>query len=177
MSELCGHGLHDMSDPANVYVRPNGKGRQCKPCLYIRNRANQARYARERRADSALLEASRRYHREWMKRKRDKDPEYRERQLALTRKLKAERRAMVSMLKLERGCIDCGYHEDASLLQLDHRDPATKGFTVSMNLLKPMEELMAEIAKCDVRCVWCHSSRTSREGHAVNRRYQIADPT
>lgn len=177
MSELCGHGLHDMSDSANVYVRPNGKGRQCKPCLYTRNRANRARYERERKADPALQAAHREYHREWMKEKRQKDPEFRERQLAQTRKLKADRRAMVAMIKLERGCIDCGYYEDSALLQLDHRDPATKSFIVSHGLLKPIGELMAEIAKCDVRCVRCHSLRGGRERHFVNRRYLRKDPT
>lgn len=30
----CNSGRHDMSDPRLVYVYPNGKKRQCLPCLY-----------------------------------------------------------------------------------------------------------------------------------------------
>ncbi|QES45192.1 hypothetical protein DEJ49_33160 [Streptomyces venezuelae] len=35
---VCGAKLHDLTNPANYYVRKNG-GRMCKPCNDLRNRA------------------------------------------------------------------------------------------------------------------------------------------
>ncbi len=38
--QLCGAGLHDMTDPENCYQRKNG-GRLCKPCNNRRNSQRQ----------------------------------------------------------------------------------------------------------------------------------------
>lgn len=43
LADRCIRG-HDLSDPANVYVRRDGGGRQCKACIRLRSR-NQARAA------------------------------------------------------------------------------------------------------------------------------------
>jgi hypothetical protein len=60
-------------------------------------------------------------------------------------------------------CVDCG-ETDVLVLEFDHRDPATKsgdvGFIVAR---KPWKFVLAEIAKCDVRCVNCHRRRTARQ--------------
>ncbi len=47
-------------------------------------------------------------------------------------------------------------------MEFDHRDPETKLFalTSSRAMLKPREELLAEIAKCDIVCANCHRART-----------------
>jgi hypothetical protein len=66
------------------------------------------------------------------------------------------------------GCIDCGRLSPLAMLDFDHRDPTTKAFKVSRALVLPVTvaELAAEIAKCDVRCRWCHT-----------RRHMADDPT
>lgn len=60
----------------------------------------------------------------------------------------------------EHGCVDCGCGELA-LLDFDHLDG--KRFTVPRAawLGVPHEELVAEIARCAVRCANCHRRRTS----------------
>lgn len=74
--------------------------------------------------------------------------------------------AFVDAYKLERGCLDCGYAEHAVALDLDHRDPSVKLADVSALLSSSTERLMAELAKCDVRCAVCHRVKT----YAAQRR-------
>jgi hypothetical protein len=58
--------------------------------------------------------------------------------------------------KRERGCADCG--TDEGRLDLDHRDGEVKLFNPSQQKsLSP--RFLAEVAKCDVRCISCHARR------------------
>ena len=59
-------------------------------------------------------------------------------------------------------CVDCG-ETDPVVLQFDHlRD---KQFDVSVGLFyKNWGEILAEIAKCEVRCANCHRRRTAERG-------------
>lgn len=41
--DACRAGLHDMNDPANVYIAPNDGGRRCHPCQITRNYNNYKR--------------------------------------------------------------------------------------------------------------------------------------
>lgn len=79
--------------------------------------------------------------------------------------VRAERILAINALKLERGCLDCGYRENPVALQFDHRDPKTKEFGIAKALTCSWRRLLAEIAKCDVRCANCHAVRSVREGH------------
>ena len=83
--------------------------------------------------------------------------------------LRAERRGVLDAMKLESGCVDCGYAEHPAALQFDHRDRATKAFTISEGLLRSWAAITAEIAKCDVRCANCHAIRTSADGYGSGR--------
>ncbi len=74
----------------------------------------------------------------------------------------------LAQYKLERGCTDCGYAENAAALDLDHLDPATKhpwlkdrksggprtAYVLSWELMK------LEAEKCEVACANCHRIRT-----------------
>lgn len=80
-------------------------------------------------------------------------------------KVRAERLPWVSAIKLERGCIDCGYREHPAALQFDHRDPKTKRFSIAKGLTRSKRAILAEIAKCEVRCANCHAIRSINEGH------------
>ncbi len=58
-------------------------------------------------------------------------------------------------------CADCGGRFPKAAMDFDHRDPATKKYTVSRMLLRTTtEEILREAAKCDVVCANCHRMRT-----------------
>lgn len=59
-------------------------------------------------------------------------------------------------------CVDCG-ETDPVVLDFDHRDENTKSFSVANGVSKrvSLEALIAEIAKCDIRCANCHRRRTA----------------
>lgn len=68
------------------------------------------------------------------------------------------------------GCADCGLvnAEHPEIFDFDHRPGVVKVARVSSLLTKgTVEDLVAEIAKCDVVCANCHRIRTrSRENSA-----------
>jgi hypothetical protein len=61
-------------------------------------------------------------------------------------------------------CVDCG-EINPVLLDFDHRERATKSFTIGKVLTDgySWDKIRAEIEKCDVRCVRCHRLRTARQ--------------
>lgn len=123
------------------------------------------------KANPERRNAQKKRRREWL---RQNDPEEYRRQLAvkaaLTRKWQAknkehqsayqkqrlgERITMFKQIKEERGCQHCGIR-DWRCLDFHHRDPESKEFNLSQAKGKPIPELEAEIAKCDVVCSNCH---------------------
>ena len=103
-----------------------------------------------------------------MSNKRDQRPKnvdyYRRNRAAEIERVTRRQRATIQMLRdlRRQPCNDCGEIFSPYVMQFDHRDPATKRFwlTSSRALLKNKEELIAEIAKCDVVCANCHAART-----------------
>ena len=79
-------------------------------------------------------------------------------------KKRLHRRHILSLIKMEAGCMDCGYKDNAYALDLDHRDPSTKSFCISDGIHKPWGDILKEIAKCDVVCSNCHRIRTHTKG-------------
>ena len=60
-------------------------------------------------------------------------------------------------------CVDCG-ETDPLLLEFDHRERNTKtGVVGVLTARKPWQRVLAEISKCDVRCVSCHRRRTAKQ--------------
>lgn len=108
-------------------------------------KARQAKHQRERYAAGGA--AARRY-------SRDK--------VAVVRSVRIP---AISQIKMDRGCADCGYNAHAAALHFDHIDPATKLFTIAKGLTRSWSAILAEIAKCEVRCANCHAIRGVREGH------------
>jgi len=54
-------------------------------------------------------------------------------------------------------CVQCGF-DDYRALVFHHRDPSTKTFTLADNVTRQSKEnILKEIAKCDVLCANCHS--------------------
>jgi hypothetical protein len=62
------------------------------------------------------------------------------------------------------GCVDCGVvPKDLRQLHFDHIDPAQKALNIGSSHLVARERLIAEIAKCEVRCVACHQTVTAHQ--------------
>ncbi len=67
----------------------------------------------------------------------------------------------VTAIKLERGCIDCGYRTDPAALEFDHLPGCEKLFSISQGCTtRSLEKVLAEIEKCEVVCANCHAIRT-----------------
>lgn len=65
--------------------------------------------------------------------------------------------------KVAQGCVDCGYNAHPAALDFDHRDPSSKLFGLSSGGKFGWDKVMAEIAKCDIRCSNCHRIRTAEQ--------------
>lgn len=70
------------------------------------------------------------------------------------------RKNFINDLKIKSGCVDCGYTKHPEALQFDHLPTFTKQFEISKSHLKPLEEVLNEIKKCEVVCACCHAIRT-----------------
>ncbi|VVB52853.1 Uncharacterised protein [uncultured archaeon] len=77
-----------------------------------------------------------------------------------------EFRAKVDAIKLSSGCVDCApgtvWHPAA--LEFDHVDPSTKSFKIAAGSSRKWETVLAEIAKCVVRCANHHVIKTVMMG-------------
>ena len=65
----------------------------------------------------------------------------------------------VQRLKVERGCIDCGYNLHHAGLEFDHVLPRLRG-TVASQMGKSLKVILEEIERCEVICGTCHGIRT-----------------
>jgi hypothetical protein len=70
---------------------------------------------------------------------------------------------IIARIKAEAGCADCGLKnpEHPEIYDFDHLPEFEKTRAVSLMLTKgTIEEMLAEIAKCEVVCANCHRIRT-----------------
>ena len=75
------------------------------------------------------------------------------------RRRKQHSRTMNS-IKLEEGCLDCGYRDQAQALHFDHRPGVMKCFEISQGYMRTALAVQDELDKCDVLCANCHAIRT-----------------
>lgn len=69
----------------------------------------------------------------------------------------------VNLLKAEKGCVDCG-ERDPRCLDFDHVVASTKVDSIGVMVRRcSYESVLAEIAKCEVRCANCHRKRTAAQ--------------
>lgn len=66
---------------------------------------------------------------------------------------------MLSIIKQELGCIDCGYNANPVALDFDHVN-GDKLFGLSASVAREINSIQAELEKCVVRCANCHRIRT-----------------
>ena len=64
-------------------------------------------------------------------------------------------------MKLQSGCTDCGYAENAVALDFDHiPGNGQKKFNISQSIVNhSWDSILLEIAKCQVVCSNCHRIR------------------
>lgn len=88
---------------------PSEKNGYCRTCT--------AEYQRKYRADHPAD------HARWQRERRLADPEkFRKRDKAY----KAEKQERLNAVKLQSGCVDCGFNGHPQALQFDHIDPVNK---------------------------------------------------
>lgn len=138
---------------------PAGSTRQCTRCLEERSITefsvrNWKTGTRVRRCHSCIAAASRAHY--W------KDPQaYVARARKNRQKSRLRNRIEKAKLLASQRCIDCG-ETDPVVLEFDHRDRALKVANISrLAASNGWSSVVAEIAKCEVRCVNCHRSRTA----------------
>lgn len=74
-------------------------------------------------------------------------------QLTKARKLQA----LCNIIKMERGCLDCGYKLHPTALQFDH----VRGVKIKeVSKFTDAVKMRAEIEKCEIRCANCHMIKT-----------------
>lgn len=76
--------------------------------------------------------------------------------------------------KLAKGCADCGYKEHSCALDFDHRPGEVKLFEPSkLKTSGTWQQMLDEIAKCDVVCSNCHRVRTFITREPANRQSDL----
>lgn len=102
-----------------------------------------------------MSQSSKEYHRDWYHRNKDR---IREDKRAAQVKWRSKRLELIQELK-SKPCTDCGMNYPHYVMDFDHL--FNKSFNISDRRYKVnTEELVAEIAKCEVVCANCHRERT-----------------
>lgn len=83
---------------------------------------------------------------------------YKTRAIASRAKQRAEQRLLIRQYLESHPCVDCGI-ADIRVLQFDHIERGPDVRRIS-RLIGTRIKLLAELAKCEVRCANCHMIRT-----------------
>lgn len=96
-------------------------------------------------------------------------PDQKAKIVARTRDRRTKNTAYLQEVKASSGCVDCDEKYPYFVLQFDHVRGVKVANLSAMNRDATLEELKAEVAKCDVVCANCHSFRTwNRIGSSGN---------
>ena len=69
---------------------------------------------------------------------------------------RAETVRKLRKIKLEKGCLLCGFKGHHAALQFHHRNPRFKRFRLGDGRNYSWKAVLREMAKCDVLCANCH---------------------
>ena len=64
-------------------------------------------------------------------------------------------------IKMERGCLDCGYNSHPEALDFDHIGTDKIANVTALCYSSKWDKIETEIAKCEVVCANCHRIRTA----------------
>jgi hypothetical protein len=105
---------------------------------------------------------------------RKNKPDYLARGKRNKRSYRRQNRARLIEYLRGKSCVDCG-ESDPVVLEFDHRDGAEKDDEVGRFIGSDQwARVLAEIAKCEIRCGNCHRRRTAEQFGWAKRRLQIA---
>jgi len=118
------------------------------------------------------------WHHKRSRRKPSRRPTCRECSSAYMREYTRPRREFLQNHKMERGCTDCGYREHPEALQFDHLPGTVKLFEPSnMRTKGTWQQMLDEVAKCEVVCANCHAIRTAtRKDSGKNAYRDLREP-
>lgn len=108
---------------------------------------------------SRCKSCQREYQASWFEKNREAQ---RERVCNNTKKSRERNQAHVMEHLKSNPCIDCG-ESDPVVLEFDHREDKIDAICNMIKKCVSLKKLMAEIAKCDVRCANCHRRKTSSD--------------
>ena len=75
---------------------------------------------------------------------------------------------VVSDIKKDYGCYDCGYNEHVEALDFDHIKPVLYGKVSNLVTRRySLKKIMEEIKQCQVVCANCHRVRTAERRERV----------
>jgi hypothetical protein len=79
--------------------------------------------------------------------------------LAYSKERRADLAGWINGMKLESGCVRCGYNKCAPALSFHHINSAEKEISIATAIHKcySRDRLLAEIAKCEIICNNCHA--------------------
>ena len=77
----------------------------------------------------------------------------------------AQKREVLSTIKLLKGCEICGFNGSPQALTFDHIDPETKEIPIADYSQHSWKKLLTEITKCRVLCANCHNSHSQEQAH------------
>ena len=80
-----------------------------------------------------------------------------------------EIRSLITSYLAENHCVDCG-ESDPVVLEFDHQRDKDFAISKAVQMRIGVKRLVAEIAKCVVRCANCHRRKTYREGGHRSRK-------
>lgn len=68
-----------------------------------------------------------------------------------------ERRAIVNAIKVESGCVVCGYSKHHAALHFHHTGEKHDTITRMLSRNTSMKKILEEIGKCVILCANCHA--------------------
>ena len=137
---------------------PRGRTWVCRICKASYDRAR--RYGpRRQEVLRAKLDYQRRNRDAELRRMREWYLANHERQIEIGR---ASRKRGIEFInsRKQMPCADCGKRFPECAMDFDHRDGESKSFAIGAARWRSIEQLLAEMAKCDLVCANCHRVRT-----------------
>jgi hypothetical protein len=100
---------------------------------------------------------------EYRKRRREADPEYHEKRKEASRAWKARHVKRINAIVREaknKPCVDCGHQFPPVAMDFDHvRGDKKFSLAKAARRNRTIQEVLDEIAKCEIRCAVCHRIR------------------
>lgn len=127
--------------------------------LSDKGRAAEERYQKSPKGVASRQRTTKKYE---ASRIRTRTPEQRESMSVYYKNRRDRQRAMLDRIKVESGCLDCGYDERPEALDFDHVR-GEKKYSVGRMPGRSDKAIFAEVEKCVVRCANCHRIKTSEE--------------